>query len=587
MEYFKRYFTFVKPYRLLWICGIVFAIILTGIDLYIPLVLKRFISLFTETTHSKEEVVFVIRNMVITLLSVFVVRAILRGLAANFNHKVGYGIVCDIREKLYNHLQTLSAKYYGERQTGKIMYKLTSDVHIGEELFAHAFPETIINFIILFGVSIILFKINTELALFTLIPMPVIAFLIIRFSLKSRKAWRKVQEELADISAMLQDNIVGMNVIQSFTQEKYEEGRFKTESESHFKAAMTAVNTWGTYYPIIEFVAAIGTIMTIWFGGNLVLQGKLEIANLVAFLLYLGFFYNPIISLGRLTELYQRGFANAERIFKVIDAVPEIKDKPCAIETKKCSNKEIELVNVGFEYVKNKPVLYNLSFKAESGKITALVGPSGGGKTTIIHLIPRFYDPTSGVVKMNGVDLRDLKLQHIRRNIALVLQDVFLFNGSIKDNILYGKRDATVEQMKMAAMLANAHDYIMEFKDGYETLIGERGVKLSGGQKQRLSIARAILKDSPILLLEEATSSVDTETEHLIQQALERLTKNRTTIVIAHRLSTIQNADKILVLEKGRVVEEGNHDSLMSKKTLYSKLYKVQFKPQEKATTSL
>ena len=232
--------------------------------------------------------------------------------------------------------------------------------------------------------------------------------------------------------------------------------------------------------------------------------------------------------------------------------------------------------------MKNKPVLHNLNFKAESGKITALVGPSGGGKTTIIHLIPRFYDPTSGSVKMNGIDLRDLKLQHIRRNIALVLQDVFLFNGTIKDNILYGNREATVEQLKMASVLANAHDYIMDFKDGYDTLIGERGVKLSGGQKQRLSIARAILKDSPILLLDEATSSVDTETEHLIQQALERLTKNRTTIVIAHRLSTIQNADKILVLEKGRVVEEGNHDSLMSKKTLYSKLYKVQFKPQER-----
>ena len=249
--------------------------------------------------------------------------------------------------------------------------------------------------------------------------------------------------------------------------------------------------------------------------------------------------------------------------------------------------KEIEFCAVNFEYIKNKPVLKEVSFKAESGKITALVGPSGAGKTTVIHLIPRFYDPVSGAVRMNGVDLRDLKLQHIRRNIALVLQDVFLFNGSIKDNILYGKRDATEEEIKMAAMLANAHDFIMNFKDGYETLIGERGVKLSGGQKQRLSIARAILKDSPILLLDEATSSVDTETEHLIQQALERLTKNRTTIVIAHRLSTIQNADKIIVMEGGRVVEEGVHDSLMVKKTLYSKLYKVQFKVQEKTATGL
>jgi len=587
MHYFKRYFDFVKPYRWLWIFGILFAIILTGIDLYIPLVLKRFISLFTETPQAREEVLRVIRDMVIVLLIIYIVRAVLRGLTASFNHKVGYGVVCDLREKLYNHLQTLSAKYYSERQTGKIMYKLTSDVHIGEELFAHAFPETVINLIIFFGVSVILFQINFELALFTLIPMPVIAFLIIRFSLKSRKAWRKVQEELADISAVLQDNIVGMNVIQSFTQEKYEEGRFKTESESHFKAAMNAVNTWGTYYPIIEFVAAIGTIMTIWFGGNLVLQGKLGIANLVAFLLYLGFFYNPIISLGRLTELYQRGFANAERIFSVLDAVPEIKDKPGALAISKTCGKEIELTNVGFEYIKNKPVLHELNLKAESGKITALVGPSGGGKTTVIHLIPRFYDPTSGSVKINGVDVRDLKLEDVRRNIALVLQDVFLFNGSIRDNILYGKRDATDEQMKMAAALANAHDYIMDFKDGYETLIGERGVKLSGGQKQRMSIARALLKDSPILLLDEATSSVDTETEHLIQQALERLTKNRTTLVIAHRLSTIQNADKIIVLEKGRVVEEGTHDNLMSRKTLYSKLYKVQFKPQEKNTQGL
>jgi len=587
VKYFIRYFDYLKPYRWLWLAGIVFAILLTAIDLYVPLVLSRFISLFTEPTHPKAEVVYLIKNMVLLLLGIFVVRAILRGLTARLTHKVGYSIVCDLREKLYNHLQTLSAKYYNERQTGKIMYKLTNDVHIGEELFAHAFPETLINIIIFFGVSIILFSINVQLALFTLIPMPIIAFLIIRFSLRSRKAWRRVQEEMSEISALLQDNLVGMNVIQSFTQEKAEEDRFKSGSESHYAAAMNAVNTWGTYYPVIEFSSAMGTILTIWFGGSLYLEGKIEVSKLIAFLLYLGFFYNPIISLGRLTELYQRGFANAERIFRVFDAIPEIKDKPDAKETKKDSNKEIEFCNVNFEYVKNKPVVHNLSFKAESGKITALVGPSGGGKTTIIHLIPRFYDPVSGVIKMNGIDIRDLKLEHIRRNIALVLQDVFLFNGSIKDNVLYGKKDATDEEVKMAAMLANAHDYIMDFSDGYNTLIGERGIKLSGGQKQRLSIARAILKDSPILLLDEATSSVDTETEHLIQQALERLTKNRTTIVIAHRLSTIQNADKIIVMDKGRVVEEGTHDSLMARKTLYSKLYKVQFKKQEKAITSL
>jgi len=587
VKYFLRYFHYLRPYRWLWFTGIFFAVILTGIDLYIPLILSKFISLFTEPTHARAEVLFLIRNTVLLLLCIYVVRAVLRGLLARFSHKAGYSIVCDLREDLYNHLQTLSAKYYNARQTGKIMYKLTNDVNIGEELFAHAFPETLINLIIFFGVSLILFSINVRLALFTLIPMPVIAFLIIRFSLRSRKAWRQVQEEMSEISALLQDNLVGMNVIQSFTQEKFEEDKFKDGSESHYNAAMKAVNTWGTYYPVIEFASAMGTLLTIWFGGSLYLEGKIELSKLIAFLLYLGFFYNPIISLGRLTELYQRGFANAERIFRVLDAVSDIQDKPDAQDIKKAAGKELELFNVNFEYIKNKPILHNVSFKAESGQITALVGPSGGGKTTIIHLIPRFYDPTSGSIKINGQDLRDLKLEQIRKNIALVLQDVFLFNGSIKDNILYGKKDAAEEEIKMAALLANAHDYIMEFSDGYNTLIGERGVKLSGGQKQRLSIARAILKDAPVLLLDEATSSVDTETEHLIQQALERLTKNRTTIVIAHRLSTIQNADKIVVMDKGRVVEEGNHDSLMAKKTLYSKLYKVQFKSQEKKTNSL
>ena len=408
-----------------------------------------------------------------------------------------------------------------------------------------------------------------------MIPVPLLAWMVLKFSKISRPLFRKNQEKVGEVNAILQDNFSGIKEIKAFTQEERESQRTGRALAEQTVAMLRALKVTNAFHPGIEFVSSLGTVIVIFFGGRLALGAYLPLEDLAAFFLYLNIFYQPIMALGQINEGLQQALGSAERVVSILEAESEIVEAPDALELERALG-SVEFRNVSFKYVDSIPVLKDISFKLKPGETLALVGATGVGKTTIASLIPRFYDPDEGEILVDGQDIRRLTLNSLRRQISLVSQDVFLFNGTVLDNILYGSPGASEEEVIAAAKAANAHDFIMGLENGYETRIGERGVKLSGGQKQRISIARAILKDAPILILDEATSAVDTQTERLIQEALNKLKENKTAIVIAHRLSTIQDADQILVLEEGEILEQGTHQELLDKKGLYYKLCQAQ-----------
>jgi ATP-binding cassette subfamily B protein/subfamily B ATP-binding cassette protein MsbA len=412
--------------------------------------------------------------------------------------------------------------------------------------------------------------------LLTLIPVPFIVLAAQGFTKYVRPAFRKRQEELGDLNATLNDNLSGIREIKAFTREDIEAERIGTHISHYRDSLLRALRLMATFHPFVEFSSSLGTIVLIYFGGKLALNQVLPIEDLVAFFLYLEMFYQPVRALSGAWEGVQHALAGADRVAELLKEQPEVDDRPGAITLPSKVRGEIGFNDVSFHYVEGVPVLEHIDLDIPAGNVVALVGPTGVGKTTLASLIPRFYDVVGGSITMDGHDIRDLTLNSLRRQISIVLQDVFLFHGTARENILFGRPDATEEEMMEAAKIANAHEFIVNLPDGYDTLIGERGVKLSGGQKQRLAIARAVLKDAPILILDEATSSVDTHTELLIQQALERLMVGRTTIIIAHRLSTIRGADKIVVLEGARIAEMGTHEALMLQEGLYRHLNEVQ-----------
>jgi ATP-binding cassette subfamily B protein len=455
------------------------------------------------------------------------------------------------------------------------MSRMINDTRNFEMLLAHAIPTIIVNGLMVIGVTCILFSINVTLALYTLIPIPVLVWAVLKFSQIARPLHKHAQKMIGELNSILQDNFTGIKEIKAFNREKYESERVSRQVSKHANAILRAVKMGNMFHPGISFISSIGTVIVIYFGGRLALGNMLPLEDLVAFFMYLNTFYAPITALGRINEGLQQSLASAERVIEVLAEEAEIKEARDAVIIERAKG-EIEFCNVYFHYVDNIPILKDISFKAKPGETVALVGPTGVGKTTITSLVLRFFDPISGCIRIDGMDIRKLKLSSLRKQISLVSQDVFLFNGTVKENILYGRLDATDEEVIAAAKAANAHDFIMELANGYETIVGERGVKLSGGQKQRISIARAILKDAPILILDEATSSVDTQTERIIQSALRELKKNRTTIVIAHRLSTIQDAEQIIVMKDGEILEAGTHNELVEMGGLYLKLCQAQ-----------
>ena len=490
-------------------------------------------------------------------------------------HALGERFIFDLRVRLYAYLQKMSLAFFERTSTGELMSRVTNDLSALEHFVTHGSALTAVDLIRLIGGSIILFVLDWRLAALVLIPVPILAVALRHYNTKIRPVYRSVRARLGDINAKLQDNLSGIRVIQAFAREEMERQRFTTESERYYRARVEGIRYWSVFFPAIRFLGAMGSVIVLGVGAIMVIKGELSLGTLVAFLSYTTSFYEPINRLTEVDNIFQEAIAAGERFFEILDETTEVSDAPDAVAL---STIEGNLVfdGVAFRYGTGDKVLHDIAFEMAPGEMVALVGPSGAGKTSIANLICRFYDPNKGRITIDGHDLRRVKLSALRQQVAVVLQDSFLFNNNVAENLLYGKPDATREELAQAAKAANAHEFIMQLPQGYDTEIGERGVKLSGGQKQRLALARAILADPRILILDEATSSVDAEAEFLIQQALERVLEGRTSLVIAHRLSTVRNADKIIVLDQGRIVETGRHDELMQHGGLYSQLYRRQ-----------
>ena len=565
----------VKHYKLALTLTLLSMLALVGIQLIGPWLVKSMVSAVTDPAANPDTMEFVARLALLALL-VYALRALMRFVRSYSAHVAGWHVVADVRNEVYRHLQCMSLRFYEDKQTGQLMSRTVNDSTLIEQLVAHAIPDVLINILMLIGVSAVLFSMSWQLALLSMLPIPFIVLAMRGFAKFVRPAFRRRQVELGELNATLNDNITGIREIQAFTREDDEAERVWDRIVRHRDSLLHALKLMAVFHPSVEFAASLGTIVLIYFGGKLVLGGTLPLADLVAYFLYLELLYQPVRALSGVWENIQQAAAGADRIAELLDQDPDVAERADSISLPSRSQGALRFENVSFRYAEGDEVLRNIDLEVEPGSVVALVGPTGVGKTTLSMLIPRFYDVTEGAIRLDGHDIRDLSLESLRSQISIVLQEVFLFHGTVRENILFGRSGASDREIIEASTIANAHQFIEQLPNGYETLIGERGVKLSGGQRQRLAIARAILRDAPILILDEATSSVDTETELLIQQALERLMVGRTTLVIAHRLSTIRNADEIVVLQGGKVLERGTHDQLIAQDGLYRYLSSVQ-----------
>lgn len=569
----RRFFSYYKPHRRLFIIDFTSAIIVAILELAFPVAVQWFVDDLLPGENWNLIIQVGIGLFLIYLLSTF-----LQYVVTYWGHKLGLNIETDMREDLFQHVQKQSYRFFDNTKTGHIMSRITNDLfEIGE--LAHHGPEDLFIAVMTFiGAFWIMFTINVKLALVILIMVPILIFLMAYSNIKMSKAWRNMYQDIAGVNARIEDAVSGVRVVQSFTNEDYEMKRFTKNNyffrDSKLGAYKVMAFVTANIYMLMRFV----TLAVLVYGAWLSFNQELLYGELIAFVLYVNVLFRPIEKISALLELYPKGMAGFKRFIDLLDVKPDIKDRKNA---KKVTHLQgnITFNNVTFAYDKTQaPVLKDLSFDIHSGETIAFVGPSGAGKTTISALIPRFYDVEEGAIIIDGIDIRDMTRRSLRSHIGIVQQDVFLFTGTLRENIAYGKLDATDEEVEEAARLAHMEDFVRELPAGYETQVGERGLKLSGGQKQRIAIARMFLKNPSILILDEATSALDTETEAIIQDALMQLTKDRTTLIIAHRLATIKHADRIIVVTKDGIVEQGTHDELLAQGGLFAHLHDIQLK---------
>lgn len=575
MTLYLRILSYIKPYMHRLLFAMVCTIMAAAGNLYIPWIIKDMID---EVLADKNGTM--LNWIAASIIAIFIVRGLFWYGQNYLMSYVGQSVIIDIRAAVFKKLQRLSVSFYDKNKTGTIMSYVTNDVNALQSAMVENTIEMITEGFILIGSVVAMIYLDWRLTLFTVCTFPVVLWFMEFFGKKIRKTGGRIQECTADITSVLQESVASARVIKSFVREDYEVDRFDVENKANFRANMKNAQLMATLTPVVELVAAIGVTMIIWYGGNNVINGTITAGSLVAFLTYAVNISNPIKRLTRVIGNIQKALGAAQRVFMIIDMPEEIAESRDAKQLPEVSGK-VEFQNVSFAYNDKGNVITDLSFSVKPGEVIAIVGPSGAGKSTIANLLPRFYDVNKGDIKIDGHSVREVTLDSLREQVGIVPQETMLFNGSVYNNILYGRLDATKEEIEAAAKAANAHDFIMQLTDGYETKLGDRGVNLSGGQRQRIAIARAILKNPRILILDEATSALDTESERVVQEALDRLMVGRTSFVIAHRLSTVKNADKILVLEKGNLVESGTHDELLALDGLYAHLYKIQYRNKE------
>ncbi|TQR07987.1 ABC transporter ATP-binding protein [Psychrobacillus soli] len=567
----KKFFSFYKPHKRLFAIDFSSAVFVAILELAFPVAVQWFIDVLLPSRDWN-----MIVRVSILLLLVYILSTFLNYVVSYFGHKLGINIETDMRQQLFNHVQRQSFRFFDNTKTGHIMSRITNDLFDIGELAHHGPEDLFIAIMTLIGAFAIMYNINPELAIIAIVMVPFLSIVATYGNIMMNKAWKNMYGKIADVNARVEDSVSGVRVVQSFTNEKFEIARFKEDNGNFRLAKLRAYKVMAGTHSSIYMMTRLVTLVVLVVGAWFTFQKKLSYGELVSFILYVNVLIKPVDKITALLELYPKGMAGFKRFLDLMEQEPEIKDRPNALSVSHL-NGNIEFDNVSFRYDKHKSVLEDINLSIKAGETVAFVGPSGAGKTTICSLIPRFYEVNEGAISIDGLNIQDVTMQSLRAQIGIVQQDVFLFTGTIEENIAYGKKDASVEEIRDAAKKAHLEDFIASLPEGYNTQIGERGLKLSGGQKQRLAIARMFLKNPPILILDEATSALDTETEKIIQKSLMELAENRTTLIIAHRLATIRDADRVLVVTEDGIAEDGSYNELVAQDGIFARLHNIQF----------